>query len=114
MRRYYYFLTNEGIDYLREVLHLPPQARRPSTLASPRRRKRPGAWFRQGKAVFGRVWRPSSVAICASIREAVAQTPLPRPAAALRRCGAHLDDNGRGAWRSQVLRSGCKRAPPSA
>ena len=28
---HYYFLTNEGIEYLREVLHLPPQVF-PSTL----------------------------------------------------------------------------------
>merc|ERR1719249_387559 len=32
---YYYFLTNEGIDYLREVLHLPPQVF-PSTLTKQR------------------------------------------------------------------------------
>merc|ERR1719277_1263456 len=32
---YYYFLTNEGIDYLREVLHLPPQVM-PSTLTKQR------------------------------------------------------------------------------
>merc|ERR1719198_1414673 len=32
---YYYFLTNEGIDYLREVLNLPPQVF-PSTLTKQR------------------------------------------------------------------------------
>merc|ERR1711920_1067517 len=32
---YYYFLTNEGIDYLREVLHLPAQVF-PSTLTKQR------------------------------------------------------------------------------
>merc|ERR1719480_38439 len=32
---YYYFLTNEGIDYLREVLHLPPQVF-PQTLTKQR------------------------------------------------------------------------------
>merc|ERR1712061_16902 len=31
----YYFLTNEGIEYLREVLHLPPQVF-PSTLTKQR------------------------------------------------------------------------------
>ena len=32
---HYYFLTNEGIDYLRDVLHLPPQVF-PSTLTKQR------------------------------------------------------------------------------
>mmetsp|Transcript_133479 Transcript_133479/g.259889 ORF Transcript_133479/g.259889 Transcript_133479/m.259889 type:complete len:142 (+) Transcript_133479:62-487(+) len=32
---HYYFLTNEGIEYLREVLHLPPQVF-PSTLTKQR------------------------------------------------------------------------------
>mmetsp|Transcript_68116 Transcript_68116/g.190210 ORF Transcript_68116/g.190210 Transcript_68116/m.190210 type:complete len:83 (-) Transcript_68116:95-343(-) len=32
---HYYYLTNEGIDYLREVLHLPPQVC-PSTFTKQR------------------------------------------------------------------------------
>mmetsp|Transcript_8877 Transcript_8877/g.13110 ORF Transcript_8877/g.13110 Transcript_8877/m.13110 type:complete len:129 (+) Transcript_8877:111-497(+) len=32
---YYYFLTNEGIDYIRGVLHLPPQVM-PTTLTKQR------------------------------------------------------------------------------
>merc|ERR1719412_2329726 len=35
---HYYFLTNEGIEYLREVLHLPPQVF-PSTLTKQRATK---------------------------------------------------------------------------
>merc|ERR1719311_736031 len=34
-RWFYYFLTDEGIEYLREVLHLPPQVF-PSTLTKQR------------------------------------------------------------------------------
>merc|ERR1719477_119187 len=51
---HYYFLTNEGIEYLREVLHLPPQVF-PSTLTK-QRATRPALAAAGGGDEGGKGW----------------------------------------------------------
>ena len=51
---HYYFLTNEGIDYLRDVLHLPAQVF-PSTLTK-QRPSRPALSESQGDGGGGKGW----------------------------------------------------------
>ena len=53
-RHYYWYLTNEGIQYLRDYLHLPPEIV-PSTLKRPTRQdQRPRAQAPSGPAGEGK------------------------------------------------------------